>query len=255
MRQHRWTQLGAALLLVACGSDSGSETAFADAGASGGRGASGGGAAGGGATSTGGASSTGGSTNKGGAAGASGGASGIDCRTTADCPVTDCFGCPGLVCEGGHCVPPSAGGASGSGGARTGTGGAGTGGSVAQPACPASPPSSGSSCAHADQACFYENCTGAGRTAARCTNGAWSVETGPCEAENCGMSGTLKCNPGQVCMEQHGGALITKCVASHCEGLATCECIEGCSGECTVDGNVNEGITVRCNLCPGLPCP
>lgn len=112
---------GAVTALAACSSDDHPATAFDGGAGTGGRDGSGGAALGdGGRTGSGGTPSNGGASANGGASGggiATGGTPGTQCRTTADCPITDCFGCPSPTCVNGYCVtvPQGSGGASGAG--------------------------------------------------------------------------------------------------------------------------------------------
>lgn len=138
---HRFFVLGA--LLGACSSSSeatgsgvpggtvgsgGSESSGGASSGAGGRVANGGAPAGSGGNGSGATTSRSGTTGSGGASAggvsATGGASGFTCRTNFDCPQTDCFGCPPIVCIDGMCVQE----ARGSGGAAGASGSGGTGG-------------------------------------------------------------------------------------------------------------------------------
>jgi hypothetical protein len=170
----------------------------------------------------------------GGSAGAGGGSSGAG----------------GLTSNGGA----STGGVGAVGaGAQPGSGGAG--GSAATPLCPTAPPAAASSCMGVPDSCFYEDCGGPGRVAARCSNGAWVLETGACGDTTCGP-GSLTCAAGQACVQRAGGAVFTDCAANHCNGgPVQCDCIDGCSLGCWVTGTVYGGIFVSCNTCPSGQCP
>ena len=136
--------------------------------------------------------------------------------------------------------------AGGSGGAGGGAGGS------SETACPAAPPAPGALCT-GYQICFYEDCAGAGRTVARCVNGAFSLETGPCTGVFC-QSQT--CQPGQLCSIRAGGALLAECVANACGAAAiACGCLQSCSGTCTIGGSLESGVTIQCNTCPSNLCP
>jgi hypothetical protein len=138
-----------------------------------------------------------------------------------------------------------------SGAAGSGTGGAGGGGGSSA-ACPASPPTSGATCS-GTQTCFYEDCTDTGRTVARCANGGWSLETGPCTTVACqGQT----CPSGQLCVQRIGGALIVDCVQNTCGvGAIGCGCLQSCVGTCTAGGSLQTGVTIQCNTCPTNTCP
>ena len=142
----------------------------------------------------------------------------------------------------------------GSGGAgRGGSGGAG--GTVAS-TCPSAPPQAGGACT--GQGCFYEDCAGVGRTAARCTNGAWVVDRAPCATATCpGIGGSVTCPAGQICSQQAGGAVQpAECVPNGCgTGPVSCDCLRPCAGTCTVTGSVATGFFAFCNTCPQLACP
>jgi hypothetical protein len=141
------------------------------------------------------------------------------------------------------------------GGGTTGTGGttgAGGGGGSAPVGCPIAAPTDGDSC-NAATSCFYEDCAGAGRTVATCTNGAWNVQTGACTGVFC-QSQT--CAIGQVCMMRIGGALLVECVPNTCGAAAIgCGCLQSCLGsDCSVSGSLQTGVTVQCNTCPSNQC-
>jgi hypothetical protein len=137
------------------------------------------------------------------------------------------------------------------GGASGGGGSGGAGGSSGAD-CPATVPAPGASCS-GTAACFYEECAGIGRNVARCVNGAWSVESGPCTGVSC-QSQT--CAPGQVCVIRAGGALLIDCVQNVCGGTAiACGCLQSCAGTCTVGGSLASGVTIQCNTCPSNLCP
>jgi hypothetical protein len=136
--------------------------------------------------------------------------------------------------------------------AGSGSGGAGGAAGSPAPACPGTPPVSGASCT-GSETCFYEDCGGSGRTVARCANGAWSVETGPCTGVTCESQ---SCSPGQVCVERIGGALIVQCAQNTCgTGAIGCGCLQSCAGTCTVGGSIQSGVTIQCNTCPSNTCP
>jgi len=137
----------------------------------------------------------------------------------------------------------------GAGGGGSGGGGGG-GGSVAA-SCPGAAPAGGQSCSAA-ATCFYEDCAASGRTVARCENGAWAVETGPCTGVFC-QSQT--CPAGQVCMMLGGGALLIECVPNSCGAAAiSCGCLQSCAGSCAVSGSLESGVTIHCNTCTSNQC-
>lgn len=70
-------------------------------------------------------------------AGASSGGAGTECKTSGDCPQTNCFGCPPNVCVNGRCTSATTGngGITGSGGAPSGGGATATGGVAGTAAC------------------------------------------------------------------------------------------------------------------------
>jgi hypothetical protein len=146
------------------------------------------------------------------------------------------------ACGGSGAAPADGGGgASGSGGA----------GGSAVMACPAALPVSGAACAGAPT-CFYEDCEVTGRSVARCTNGAWTVETGACTGVYC-LSQT--CAPGQLCLMSGGGALLVQCIDNGCGSAAiACGCLQSCAGNCTVGGSLSSGVTIQCNTCPSNQC-
>lgn len=111
MRLFRWGFSGCVLLLAACGTDGGGTSGARDGGS-------------GGAPSSGGASGSAGTSSSGGM--------GTECKTTGDCPQTDCFGCPPNVCVNGRCTSMTTGngGAIGSGGVAGDGGSAGAGGTA-----------------------------------------------------------------------------------------------------------------------------
>jgi hypothetical protein len=149
-------------------------------------------------------------------------------------------------------------GAPGTGGVRAGTGGAagapGTGGAVVIPACPATVPATGTNCvaASSGQTCLYEDCSGKGRSSAFCSNGLWTVLTGPCTPVSCmGMT----CPAGQICYQRISGALLVSCLPNTCNaGPISCDCLQSCDGQCSTAGSINGGVTVQCNTCPSNTC-
>lgn len=159
---------------------------------------------------------------------------------------------------GGHGGAAGSGGTGGTGGTTgaggSGAGGAGGGGGAGGSSadCPASRPTSGAGCS-GTQTCFYEDCTDTGRTVARCTNGAWTLETGPCTTVTCpGQT----CPSGQICVQRLGGALFVDCVQNTCGvGAIGCACLQSCVGTCTIGGSLPTGVTIQCNTCPTLTCP
>jgi hypothetical protein len=157
------------------------------------------------------------------------------------------------MCALGEAVGCGAGGAAvdaAGGGAGGGGPGGGGGGQAAE--CPATVPAPGAFCS-GTPICFYEDCAGIGRNVARCMNGAWSVESGPCTDVSC-QSQT--CPPGQLCLIRAGGALLVDCVQNACGAAAiACGCLQSCIGTCTVGGALASGVTIQCNTCPSNLCP
>jgi hypothetical protein len=147
-------------------------------------------------------------------------------------------------------------GGGGKGGAGAGGAAGGSGGSAQAPACPATPPTAASSCASNGQECFYEDCAGAGLTAATCGNGSWAVQTGACAAVNCfGLPSPMSCAAGQVCSVSESGSIGAMCVESTCgSGPVTCECAHTTCVSCLIQGSVLQGVTVTCNNCPQGGC-
>jgi hypothetical protein len=145
-------------------------------------------------------------------------------------------------------------GAAGRGGAGGTAGGAGAGGMTAA-ACPAAVPTTAGSCNTAGS-CYYEDCAGAGRTIATCTNGNWIISTAACASVICPGPSTLTCQAGQLCMVRAGGALLVECIANPCgTGAISCNCVQSCTGVCTVIGTAQTGVTINCNTCPQGGCP
>src|SRR6185369_4339466 len=102
--------------------------------------------------------------------------------------------------------------------------------------------------------CFYEDCSGAGRSSATCSGGVWNVITGPCTSTICTQQ-VMTCPAGQICMESAGGALLVTCVPNTCgKGPIQCSCLQSCFGDCVTTGSVNGGVTVYCNTCPSNTC-
>jgi hypothetical protein len=188
----------------------------------------------------------------GGSAGASGGA--VDHQAAGSAGV----GVAGhnQAAGGASAGAPSAAGSGGKGLAGAGSASGGSGGGTLATACPATPPSAASSCALTGQACLYEDCAGAGRTAATCNNGSWAVQTGVCGAVQCiGLPGSMSCASGQVCSVSESGTISGMCVQSTCgTGPVTCECAHASCVNCSIAGNVQQGVTVTCNNCPQGGC-
>ena len=131
-----------------------------------------------------------------------------------------------------------------------------TGGGGLNGECPNEPPVNGGSCDGLGFSCAYEDCDGAGRSIAQCTQGTWFVETGACPETVYCNGGSMTCAPGEVCLVMAGGAFLQNCVPNTCDGEAVaCDCIEGCFGECPAFGTVDMGITITCNTCPSGQCP
>jgi hypothetical protein len=121
------------LAAMACSSSSGGGTS-SDGGSvpttGGSMGASGAASGGSADSASGGTTGSAGTTASTGAMGA-GATSGMECKTTADCPQTNCFGCPGTVCLNGQCVAAGGGSGGTSSGGTSGRGTSGNGGASA----------------------------------------------------------------------------------------------------------------------------
>ena len=161
--------------------------------------------------------------------------------------------------SGGHATGGTGGGAAGRDGKGGSAGGGATGGTggVAQaPTCPATAPVSAGSCAVNGQACFYEDCAGAGRTAATCNNGFWTVQEAACAAVQCiGLPSPTSCASGQSCSVTQSGTIGGMCTQPTCgKGPITCACAHASCENCSISGSVQQGITVTCNNCPQGGC-
>ena len=192
-----------------------------------------------------------------GAAGAAqgGSASGNGGSSSGAAGTTNAHGGNGQSGSGG--ASGGAGGTSsvaGKGGAgAAGAGGVG-GGAATVPPCPGTAPVSAARCGSNSQVCFYEDCAGAGRSVATCTNGSWSVEVGACAAVQCAYPVSMSCVSGQICSVTAGGALLARCVENGCgKGAITCACASSCSS-CSIAGSVSQGVTVSCNSCASATC-
>jgi hypothetical protein len=143
------------------------------------------------------------------------------------------------------CKDSGAGPSDGSAGTTGGSGGA-AGGVV----CPSSPPQAGGAC-NGPEYCIYEDCSGVGRTAAICRNGAWLVDRATCAETLCnsGDGGNIMCPASRICLQRGIDAIEqAMCVQNNCgAGPISCSCLEGCSGTCTVIGNATSGARVRCD--------
>jgi hypothetical protein len=186
--------------------------------------------------------------------------------------------CGALACSDGGSADGGAGGGQGSAGTggqetagrggtggqgtagRGGTGGQGTagrgggaGGVATVPPCPTASPRAGDSCGPF-QACYYEDCAGAGRVIARCMTGQWTLETGACTDLRCGSGGPT-CSAGEICVVRQGGAQFFNCVPNRCgTGAITCGCLQSCDGDCYLVGSLSDGIKVTCNICTQPTC-
>jgi hypothetical protein len=148
------------------------------------------------------------------------------------------------------------GGTLGSGGTSGSAGATGGGGGGAQaPACPPTAPASASACTANGQRCFYEDCAGAGRTAASCNGSSWTVQTGACGVVQCiGLPGGMNCASGRICAVSFSGSIGGMCNPSSCgKGPVTCDCAGACAN-CAIAGSVEQGVTVTCNNCPQGGC-
>jgi hypothetical protein len=117
-------------------------------------------------------------------------------------------------------------------------------------ACPPVVPENGSACV-GDAECYYDACPEGLRAIARCSDGAWNVETGAsCNVECAGVD--QRCDPGEICHVQAGGALLADCVENGCGPRAI---LEECAGNCPIFFSLETGATVTCNTCPQGGCP
>jgi len=147
------------------------------------------------------------------------------------------------------------GGAAGGGAAGAGSGGAkqGAGGGAATTTCPATVPPGGTACTFIGSTCFYEDCSGIGRSTAQCAQGKWLTDTKPCAEVACHST---QCASGQMCGIAQGGAFLTMCTQPTCgSGPITCECAHAPCSDCTITGDATQGITLMCNTCPQGGCP
>ncbi len=124
----------------------------------------------------------------------------------------------------------------------------------ALPACPQAPPANGASCGPLARTCYYEDCSGIGRTVAVCTGRAWQVTTGACASVYCEPNVdspyALSCQAGKVCVVNRsgGGAPIATptCLDHSCgTGPITPQCIPSLNGVCTATYSLG-GAIVTC---------
>lgn len=165
-------------------------------------------------------------------------------------------GAAGSGATGSGATGSGSGGAGGSGG---GTGGAvgGTGGTLSGE-CPEDIPATDTACDAAGLTCFYDDCQQSGRSVAQCQAGMWDVQMEPCEQQvQCSGAAGSSCDSGEICLIEGGGALLVTCVEHTCgAGPVHCDCVPGCSGECTIHGDVSWGVTVDCTTsCTMDMCP
>ena len=166
---------------------------------------------------------------------------------------------------GGAGTQSGSGGATG--GASAGRGGAagdapggrGGGGGAQTATCPTVPPQSGTNCTIGLN-CYYEDCAGVGVTNATCVAGVsaprWVVTTSACTTVVCPNPSTMMCPAGQICVVRAGGAISTECVSNSCGTSAiSCDCLQSCSGDCTVLGTSVGSVAIYCNTCPQATCP
>lgn len=122
------------------------------------------------------------------------------------------------------------------------------------PACPARPPTSGTSCGPVDHPCIYDDCAGQGHTQATCANGTWSVQTTACGALTCEGVGVtpaaVTCAAGQVCVRTSVSNVVPMikptCVDNTCGTSAvSIECLAGLSGACKLEASTT-GAGVYC---------
>jgi hypothetical protein len=153
--------------------------------------------------------------------------------------------------KGGSLATGGVAGTAGTGGSAAGAGGSA--GAATQ--CPQNPPTDGSPCTQAGQSCYYQDCAGAGLSAAQCMGASWTVETSACASFACSGFGD-ECMAGQICSVQQGGAIFAECMDNPCgTGPVTCDCVSPGCGTCNVNAYTGSGITVTCNTCPQGGCP
>jgi hypothetical protein len=152
-----------------------------------------------------------------GGANGAGGVPGTQCKTSADCPQTDCFGCAGTVCLNGQCVPAVVGG-SGSGGVVGGGGASGGSGS-----------GTGARLSTGGRAGFDGGASGASASGGRASGGAAGAgAAGIAGGTPCGTSGTV-CSGGKKCL---------------CCPANPAECL--CSTACTMASDCTEAGMEAC---------
>ena len=72
----------------------------------------------------------------------------------------------------------------------------------------------------------------------------------------CPNPSTMTCPAGQICVVRAGGAISTECVSNSCGTSAiSCDCLQSCSGDCTVLGTSVGSVAIYCNTCPQATCP
>jgi hypothetical protein len=142
-----------------------------------------------------------------------GGAPGTQCTTDFDCPQTDCFGCPQLVCVNGQCIQQpmlSAGGASGRGGA------VGSGGALAMGGAP---PVGGTSSA------------GTGGALPACGSTSHLPQCEEYTRHTCALCNPAGCNESQLCYALSScDSLYARCAGHFACALAapTCAAFQAC---------------------------
>lgn len=128
--------------------------------------------------------------------------------------------------------------------------------SCAPATCPQEPPTSGTACGSGTYACYYENCSAAGRTEAKCAAGKWTVESAPCSTVSCAGAGivstVLTCAVGQICVRTTGGGgayvITPSCVSNTCgNGPVSPQCLPALEGTCGIMTSLS-GATVSCSL-------
>jgi hypothetical protein len=122
----------------------------------------------------------------------------------------------------------------------------------ARPVCPQAAPTNGDACAPGGPTCYYENCGGAGRTLATCSNGTWQVQTAACESFACeaegSAAGSISCAAGKLCVLTMGaGSVVTPaCVDHSCgTGLIGPTCAPALRGSCTISYTLG-GVVAQC---------
>ena len=123
------------------------------------------------------------------------------------------------------------------------------------PVCPQTAPKNATACGPVDYSCFYEDCTGAGRTKADCSAGTWKVQSAACAAVTCPGGGNTPtgttCSAGQVCVRTTGGGgaymITATCTTQTCgSGPMSLSCIQVYYSSCSASYDLS-GVVVNCS--------